>query len=78
MSLPLWAPEDEALAFLRDRADWVRDHLDRAPEPRIARIGEAIPVCAVPRPVIVAGPGAPRVSPTAASSCRRAPGPGPR
>jgi predicted metal-dependent hydrolase len=52
MSLPLWAPEDEALAFLRDRADWVRGHLDQAPEPRIARIGEAIPVCGVPRPII--------------------------
>jgi predicted metal-dependent hydrolase len=56
MSLPLWAPEHEALAFLRDRADWVRGHLDQAPEPRIARIGEAIPVCGVPRP-IVAGAG---------------------
>jgi predicted metal-dependent hydrolase len=28
MSLPVWAPEHEALAFLRDRADWVRGHLD--------------------------------------------------
>jgi predicted metal-dependent hydrolase len=51
MSLPLWAPEDEALAFLHDRADWVRGHLDRAPRPRLARIGEAIPVCGIPRPI---------------------------
>jgi predicted metal-dependent hydrolase len=51
MSLPVWAPEDEALAFLHDRADWVRGHLDRAPAPSIARIGADLPVCGVPRPV---------------------------
>lgn len=56
MSLPIWAPEAEALAFLRDRADWVRGHLDRAPDRRLARIGETIPVCGIPRP-IVAGAG---------------------
>jgi predicted metal-dependent hydrolase len=56
MSLPVWAPEEEALAFLRDREDWVRDHLDRAPPLRIARIGAAIPVGGRPMPVI-AGPG---------------------
>ncbi len=56
MSLPLWAPEEEALAFLHDRADWVRGHLQKAPAARIARIGEAVPICGVPRPV-VAGPG---------------------
>jgi predicted metal-dependent hydrolase len=42
MSLPLWAPEDEALAFLRDRADWVRGHLDRAPDARASQ-GSARP-----------------------------------
>ena len=51
MSLPLWAPEAEALAFLHERADWVRGHLDRAPRPRLAQIGEAIPVCGIPRPI---------------------------
>jgi predicted metal-dependent hydrolase len=51
MSLPVWAPEHEALAFLRDRADWVRGHLDDAPVPSIARIGAALPVCGIPRPV---------------------------
>jgi len=44
MSLPLWAPEDEALAFLKDRADWVRGHLDQAPPEQIAKIGASIPV----------------------------------
>jgi len=52
MSLPLWAPEDEALAFLHDRADWVRGHLDRAPGPRFARIGETIPLFGVARPIL--------------------------
>ncbi len=56
LSLPTWAPEDEALAFLHDRADWVRRQLDRAPEPRHARIGAELPICGVSRPVI-AGPG---------------------
>ncbi|MCU4651216.1 M48 family metallopeptidase [Roseibacterium sp. SDUM158016] len=52
LSLPAWAPEAEALAFLHDRADWVRHHLDRAPAPQLARIGASIPVCGVLRPVI--------------------------
>jgi hypothetical protein len=56
LSLPTWAPEDEALAFLHDRADWVRRHLDAAPVPRQARIGAEIPICGVARPV-VAGTG---------------------
>jgi predicted metal-dependent hydrolase len=56
LSLPVWAPRQEALAFLHDRADWVRRHLDAAPAPRLARIGAEIPVCGIPRPVI-AGPG---------------------
>lgn len=52
LSLPDWAPEHEALAFLRERADWVRGHLDRAPDRKVARIGAEIPVCGVPRPVV--------------------------
>lgn len=56
LSLPLWAPEAEALAFLRDRADWVRHHLAEAPGIRHARIGERIPVEGRDLP-IVAGPG---------------------
>lgn len=53
MSLPLWAPEDEALAFLHDRADWVRGHLETAPAPRMAQIGESVPICGVHRPIVV-------------------------
>ncbi len=56
MSLPTWAPEAEALAFLRAREDWLRTHLDRAPDVQRARIGVRVPVCGVPRDV-VAGKG---------------------
>ena len=56
LSLPTWAPEAEALAFLREREDWVRNHLGRAPGVKQARIGVDIPICGIPRPV-VAGSG---------------------
>lgn len=56
LSLPVWAPEREALAFLRDREDWLRHHLETAPRPAVARIGAAVPVCGVARDV-VAGTG---------------------
>ncbi|MBY4894904.1 M48 family metallopeptidase [Rhodobacteraceae bacterium N5(2021)] len=56
LSLPTWAPEAEALAFLRDREAWVRENLDRAPGVKRAAIGAEIPVCGVARPVF-AGPG---------------------
>lgn len=56
LSLPVWAPEAEALAFLRDREDWVREHLNDAPGVKQARIGADLPICGVPRPV-VAGSG---------------------
>lgn len=56
LSLPVWAPEAEALAFLRAREAWLRRHLDAAPEAQVARIGARLPVCGTPRPV-VAGPG---------------------
>jgi predicted metal-dependent hydrolase len=77
LSLPAWAPEDEALAFLHDRADWVRHHLERAPAPLQACVGAEIPVCGVPRPV-VAGTG--RAARFVDGEIRVAPGPreGPR
>jgi predicted metal-dependent hydrolase len=56
LSLPLWASEAEALAFLRDREAWVRHHLRTAPVPAQARIGAEVPVCGVPR-AVVAGAG---------------------
>lgn len=56
LSLPTWAPEAEALAFLRDREDWVRGHLDHAADVQRAQIGVALPVHGVPR-LVVAGPG---------------------
>jgi predicted metal-dependent hydrolase len=56
LSLPAWAPEAEALAFLHDRADWVRHHLDGAARPARAGIGAALPVEGRPL-VVMAGPG---------------------
>ncbi|AHM04110.1 Zinc metalloprotease [Roseibacterium elongatum DSM 19469] len=56
LSLPQWACEAEALAFLRDREDWVRRHLRDAPDRKLARIGALVPVCGTPRPV-APGPG---------------------
>ena len=56
LSLPTWAPEAEALAFLRAREDWVRSHLDTAASVQSARIGAMVPVCGIPREV-VAGQG---------------------
>lgn len=56
LSLPLWASEAEALAFLRDRETWVRRHLRTAPVPAQARIGAQVPVCGQPC-AVVAGTG---------------------
>lgn len=52
LSLPLWAPEGEALAFLRDREDWLRHHLETAPVIQRAGIGAFVPVCGIPREVV--------------------------
>jgi predicted metal-dependent hydrolase len=54
LSLPLWAPEAEALAFLRDREAWVRRQLVQAPAVQRAAIGAAVPVCGIPRAVVPA------------------------
>jgi predicted metal-dependent hydrolase len=56
LSVPVWAPEDEALAFLQDREGWLRRHLRNLPPVRQARIGAAVPVCGIPR-AVVAGAG---------------------
>lgn len=52
LSLPVWAPEAEALAFLREREAWVRQHLAEAPGTQQARIGVQVPICGIPREVI--------------------------
>ncbi len=51
LSLPVWAPEAEALAFLRERESWLRGHLAQAAVMHTAQIGVALPVCGVLRPV---------------------------
>jgi predicted metal-dependent hydrolase len=56
LSLPLWAQEGEALAFLRAREDWVRRHLEAASPAQRAGIGKALPLEGAPCEV-VAGPG---------------------
>lgn len=54
LSLPLWAPDSEALAFLRDREGWLRGHLENAARPQHARIGAWVPICGTPREVVAA------------------------
>ncbi len=52
LSLPVWAPEAEALTFLREREAWVRQHLKDAPGVQQAQIGAEVPLCGLPRPVV--------------------------
>ncbi|MEQ8367991.1 MAG: SprT family zinc-dependent metalloprotease [Roseicyclus sp.] len=55
LSLPVWAPEAEALAFLREREAWVRRHLTEAPRIMHASIGAELPLDGVARPVTAGG-----------------------
>ncbi|OUD08947.1 zinc metalloprotease [Marivivens niveibacter] len=43
MTLPNPVPEREAMAFLRDRENWVRDHLSGLEGERFVAIGQVIP-----------------------------------
>ena len=45
MTLPNRVPEREAMAFLRDRENWVRDHLSGLEGERLAAFGQVIPFC---------------------------------
>ncbi len=56
LSIPVSAPEAEALDFLAERAGWVRRHLADAPGVQRPAIGTAFPLLGTDRPV-VAGPG---------------------
>jgi len=56
LSMPEFAREAEALAFLDSRADWVRKHLATRPEGQVPRIGGQVPIEGVARE-IVAGAG---------------------
>ncbi|TMV73522.1 M48 family metallopeptidase [Thioclava sp. BHET1] len=44
LSMPHWAPEAEALAFLRAQEGWIRAALARRPTGRRAEIGASLPV----------------------------------
>lgn len=52
LSLPTWAREAEALAFLASRERWLRRHLADAPDLQVPRIGGTIPVFGHDRPII--------------------------
>ncbi len=43
LTLPRRTPEREALAFLRDRESWLRDHLGRVTPPRGVALGGSLP-----------------------------------
>lgn len=53
LTLPRWADEGEALAFLHAREDWLRLHLHRRPADLRPEIGGMIPVCGVDRPIVI-------------------------
>lgn len=44
LTLPHGVPEREGLAFAREKAAWLRGHLDRQPEPARVGIGTLLPV----------------------------------
>ncbi len=43
LTLPNRAPEAEGIAFLREKADWIRTHLDTRPEAEVVAIGGSVP-----------------------------------
>ena len=56
LSLPVWAAEPDALAFLASREAWLREHVAAAPAEKWPAIGGLLPVDGIMRP-IEAGPG---------------------
>ncbi|QBY02594.1 M48 family peptidase [Rhodophyticola sp. CCM32] len=55
LSLPHWARESDALAFLHDRETWLRRQLAAAPHPNRPEIGGTIPICGVDRQITRGG-----------------------
>ncbi len=53
LSMPDFASDSEAFAFLETREAWVRKHLQDAPPVSRPEIGGTIPVEGVPRPIMV-------------------------
>ena len=62
LSLPAWAPEAEAMAFARDREEWIRAALARMPEGRVVTVGATVPVEGRPLTVVAGGGRAPRIA----------------
>jgi predicted metal-dependent hydrolase len=52
LTMPHWAPEGEALAFLHARRDWLMGHLQNRPTAQRPVIGAVIPIEGVPHPII--------------------------
>lgn len=61
LTLPMGAPQAEALAFLQARAGWVRGHLARQPDLHRVELGSVLPVAGQPRRVGRAMDGPPRL-----------------
>ncbi|MEM9319643.1 MAG: SprT family zinc-dependent metalloprotease [Pseudomonadota bacterium] len=56
LSLPVWADQSEAIAFLHTREAWLRGHVARAPGRRRPVMGGTLPIGGTDRPIL-AGPG---------------------
>lgn len=54
LSLPVWAPDAEALAFLKAREEWLRGHLAQTPGLKRAEIGSMLPVSGIPHRIVQA------------------------
>ncbi len=52
LSLPNYARDDEAIAFLQDRSGWVRAQLASCPPVLRPELGGAIPVHGIERPIV--------------------------
>lgn len=61
LTLPMGAPQAEAVAFLRAREDWVRGHLARQPDLHRIDLGSRIPVAGQTRVLARAPDGPPRL-----------------
>lgn len=55
--LPLGVPESEGLAFVRSRADWLRERLDALPPQVPLRAGENLPLRGTPHEIVHAPDG---------------------
>ena len=55
LSMPIWAAESEAIAFLSDREDWLRQHVAAAPVQMRPAVGGVLPIEGMDRPIVAGG-----------------------